>query len=88
MVCGGGEDSHSFPELPRRLRPARGSLNAILRRVGGNFVLPTRSHDPAAGRLRETLRFYHLYNTHSELRIAEQADAICFIERVTPLRGA
>jgi erythromycin esterase-like protein len=88
MVFGGGEDGQPFPDLDRVLRPPRRSLNGLLQRVGGSFVLPTRSDDPAAARLKEKARLYHLYNGHAELRIAEQADAICFIDAVSPLRPA
>ena len=87
MIFGGGEDGQPFPDLSRKLRPRRRSLNAILGRVGGNFVLPTRSFDAGARCLHDPLRFYHLYNGFVELRIAEQADAICFIEHVSPMRG-
>jgi erythromycin esterase-like protein len=88
MVFGGGEDSQPLQGLSRRLRPRRGSLNAILGRVGGNFVLPTRSTEAGSEPLREPLRLYHLYNGYAEVRIADQADAICFIENVSPMRSA
>ena len=87
MVCGGGESAHPLPDLPRRLRPGRRSLNAVLERVGGNFLLPTHSAESAARKLAGVQRFHHLYDSFADVRIREQADAICFIEEVTPLRA-
>ena len=88
MVTGSGEDSQPLPDLSQTLRPPRRSLNGLLARVGGSFVLPTRSEHPGARRLGEKARIYGLYNSYVELTIAEQADAICFIDRVSPLRAS
>ncbi len=87
MVFGHGEDSQPFPDLPRKLRPPRRSLNGLLRSVGGNFLLPTRSDAPEAQRLSEPSRIYHLYNSYARVPVASQADAICFIAEVSPLRN-
>lgn len=86
MIYGRGEDSNPLPDLPRRLRPSWRSLNALLGRVGGNFVPPTRSDRAEAQRLMEPLRVYGLYNGYARIPIAAQADALCFIEEVSPLR--
>lgn len=86
MIFGRGEDSQPLPGLSRKLRPSRRSLNALLRRVGGNFLLPTRSDARPARRLDRATRVYHLYNSHVSVPVAEQADAICFIDEVSPLR--
>jgi len=87
MVCGRGESAQPLADLPCELRFHPRSLNAVLSRVGGNFLLPTRG-GAGARRLRARQRLYHLYDDFTELRIAEQADAICFIEEMTPLRAA
>lgn len=86
MVCGRGEDAQPLQGLPCELRPPRQSLNALLARVGGSFLLPVRRNDRGARTLRRAHRLYHLYNAGVTVRPAEQVDALCFIERMTPLR--
>jgi erythromycin esterase-like protein len=87
MLSAEGEDCQPFEHLPRRLRAPRGSLNAALAKVGPAFVLPTRSADPRARLLRESAVISGMYNATVRAAVAEQADAICFIRRVSPLRS-
>lgn len=87
MLEAEGEDCQPFSQLPRKLRAPRRSLNAALARVGAAFVLPTHSADPRARPLREPALICGMYGASVRAAVAEQADAICFLRRVSPLRG-
>jgi erythromycin esterase-like protein len=82
-----GHDSSPLPGSDRTVHPAPGTLNAALARVGpAAFVLPTVSDQPRSGLLRCEVEVASMYGTRSRLRPVEQADALCFVREVSPLR--
>ncbi len=85
MLYGHGKDNQPFPGLPRDLASAPGSLNAVLSEIGPDFVLPV-SNDPQARLYKKTSDIVHMYNLVFKAKVAEQADAILFTRRVSPLK--
>ena len=82
FAYGAGEDSQPFPDLPREARYPSSSFNALLASFGTPLILPT--DDPL---LRQPVSLGHMYNSLVELPLADQADAIFFLPRVTALRS-
>jgi len=82
FAYGAGEDSQPFPDLPREAHYPSASINAVLASLGRPLVLPT--DDPL---LRQPAILGHMYNSLVELPLADQADAIFFLPRVTALRS-
>ena len=82
FVYGAGEDSQPFPDLPREAHYPSSSINAVLASFGRPLILPT--DDPS---LRQPVILGHMYNALVELPLADQADAIFFLPRVTALRS-
>jgi erythromycin esterase-like protein len=82
-----GTCSTTFPSLGNTIRSVRGSLNALLAEVGPAFVLPTRSTDPRARLLSTELEVVSMYGSRIRVTIADQADVICFVRDVSPLRA-
>lgn len=80
FAYGAGEDSQPFPDLPREARYPSSSINAVLASFGKPLILPT--DDPL---LRQPVVLGHMYNSLVELPLADQADAIFFLPRVTAL---
>ncbi len=82
-----GRDSQPFASLGNDLRSPARSMNRRLGKAGDAFVLATASTDPESAPLREEAQLVSLYNTTYRARLADQADAICFVRDVTPLRA-
>jgi len=85
MLYGHGQDNQPFPDLPQDLTSIPGSLNAVLSEIGTDFMLPV-SNDPQARLYKKTSDIVHMYNLVFKAKVAEQADAIFFTRRVSPLK--
>lgn len=83
-----GTDSRPLARGDRRVESARGTLNLLLGRVGGAFALPTASRDPRArGVLGRGATLTLMYGAKVRAVVADQADALCFVREVSPLRA-
>ena len=88
FMYGGGTDGQIRALKQRQLSAPKDSLNALLRRVGGAFVLPLAElDDPRAAPLRESLNVMHSGNRSMRLRLAEQLDAIYFVPTVSAVEA-
>jgi hypothetical protein len=85
MLYDHGQDNQPFPDLPQDLTSPPGSLNAILSGIGSDFVLPV-SNDQQARLYKKTSDIVHMYNLVFKAKVAEQADAVFFTRRVSPLK--
>jgi erythromycin esterase-like protein len=85
MLYDHGQDNQPFPDLPQDLTSIPGSLNAVLSEIGTDFMLPV-SNDPQARLYQKTSDIVHMYNLVFKAKVAEQADAISFTRRVSPLK--
>ncbi|HWA60748.1 MAG TPA: hypothetical protein VG939_05205 [Caulobacteraceae bacterium] len=84
LVWGAGEDSQSFPDLPRRFAYPKETLNA---RLG---VLETPMLFPIAGAPKglfdRPIGIGHMYNLVQPTILAGQVDAILWLPSVSPMR--
>ncbi len=88
FMYGGGTDGQTRDLRQRQLKAPKDTLNALLRRVGGAFVLPlVELDDPRAAPLCESLRVMQSGNGSVRLRLAEQMDALYFVPQVTAVEG-
>ena len=88
MLCNRGRDSQPFSFCTRDIKPVDGSFNSILAEIGSAFVLPLDGIDHAARLLlNPELPVRMDGNTQVRTPIARQADAIVFIDQVSPLRS-
>ena len=85
MLYGHGKDNQPFPDLPRDLTSVPGSLNAVLSDIGSDFILPVNDFRPAR-LFKKKMDVVHMYNLVFQAKVAEQADAILFTRRVSPLK--
>ncbi|MEX0873510.1 MAG: erythromycin esterase family protein [Actinomycetota bacterium] len=83
------EGNHSSPmvSLGRTVEPAPGTLNADLAGFGEAFVVPTRSMNGAEGPFDHERYVVMMHGSRVKSRVAEQADAVFFQRRVSPLRS-
>ncbi len=81
-----GSDARPLAGSDSRIASAPGTLNALLASAGPAFVIPTRSDDPRAELLSEESEIAMMYGGRIRAVPSEQADAICFVRDVTPLR--
>ena len=89
FMYGGGTDGQTLDRKQRQLKAPKDTLNALLRRVGGAFVLPlVELDDPRAAPLLEPLRLMQSGNCAVQLRLAEQLDALYFVPQVTAVEGS
>ncbi len=88
FMYGGGTDGQTLDPKQRQLKAPKDTLNALLRRVGGAFVLPlVELDDPRAAPLLASLRVMQSGNASVQLRLAEQMDALYFVPQVTAVEG-
>nr|WP_243103771.1 MULTISPECIES: erythromycin esterase family protein [unclassified Dehalobacter] len=77
-----GSSSQPYVNLNSKYVSRPDTLNAILAKIGSNFLIPT-----AGPRLFEkSLDIVGIYNAEYRTAITKQADAIFFIDEVSPLR--
>lgn len=81
MIYGGGEDSQPMPDLPRRARYPRETLNAQLaQRFKSPSLIATQNAPDAP------VSIGHMYNAIFRTRLREQCDALFFFPQVSPMR--
>lgn len=83
QLCGSGCSSQPYSRLGSEYTGKAGSLNAILAQVGANYILPTAG----APLLEKAMDIVGLYNATYRTAIAQQADALFFIGKVSPLKS-
>jgi erythromycin esterase-like protein len=87
MLYDHGQDCQPIPRLSRELRSIKGSLNSILAEGGKAYLLTTATADPRANLLSKEMQVVvSMYNSVHRMAISQQADAIFFVNKVTPLR--
>jgi len=85
MLCNRGRDCQPFSFCTSEIKPVAGSINSILASIAPTLVLPLDSLDGAGlGDLEIQIQMDG--NTGVRAAIARQADAIVFIDEVSPLR--
>jgi erythromycin esterase-like protein len=82
MLSGRGSSAEPSPYYKREFMLVRGTLNESLANAGAAFAIPVAGCDDLAG----THRFAAAGVVLCELNLAEQADALCFVRDVTPIR--
>jgi erythromycin esterase-like protein len=82
MLYGSGQDSQPYPDLPNKVQYADDSINHSLLKWNRQLVLTTKG----VGLLNKPVPFGHMYNAVEDIVLAEQADVLHFIPRVTPLQ--
>ena len=97
MLHGGGRTGITKPRLrasgapspangPARLSIKAGSLNALLAKVGGTFVLPLGDlGDPRAAPLRQAIDVMQRDNSVIRCNLAREMDAIYFAHEISPV---
>jgi erythromycin esterase-like protein len=83
MLTGRGRNCDPYPGNRREFDLVPNTLNAWLAKVGAAYVVPIAGCDELAREQRLAASGAEL----CRLNLAEQADAICFIRDVTPLRA-
>ncbi len=63
------------------------TLNALLPRVGPAYVLPTASREPGARALTRRRKLAITSGQRVRLVLSQQADVLCFVREVSPLRS-
>jgi hypothetical protein len=81
MLYGAGDDSQPFPDLPNAASYPSDTLNAALASFGKPLLLPLA--DPV---FEQPMKVGHMYNAVVNVAPREQADAIFFLPRVSPLQ--
>ena len=85
MLCNRGRDCQPFSFCTSEIKPVAGSMNSVLASIGPALVLPLDSL--ASARLADVeMQIQMDGNTGVRIAIARQADAIVFIDEVSPLR--
>jgi erythromycin esterase-like protein len=83
-----GRDASPLTGSDRSVSSPERTLNRLLGRVGDAFVLPTACEDVRARAvLARPAAITMMYGTVVRAVPAEQADVICFVREVSPLRG-
>ena len=97
MLHGGGRTGITKPRSPAsgapspahgpaRLSIKAGSLNALLAKVGGTFVLPLGDlGDPRAAPLRQAIDVMQRDNSVIRCNVAREVDAIYFAHEISPV---
>jgi erythromycin esterase-like protein len=88
MLFDHGRDSQPYASLSNDLQSPPSSLNAALNQVAPVFMMPTHSIDPRSQLLAGETEINSMYNQVIRATMANQADAIFFINEVSPLRPA
>lgn len=85
MLHESGKSSQPFASISSEYTVKPGSLNSLLAQVGTRYLLPMHGVDPRARLLRTRMDIVGIYNASFRAAMAEQADAIYFVRKVTPL---
>lgn len=88
MLEGKGHDASPLPGWSGSFESPRGTLNALLSKVGDAFALPTRSSDPGARLLAEEIDWMSMNGARFRCVVRDQADVLFFVREVSPLRTA
>lgn len=86
MLFDHGASSQPFSSLSSDYASVPGSLNGALARVGETYLLPTATDDRRGALLSRQMRVAGLYNVTYHTTVAQQADAIFFVRKVSPLQ--
>lgn len=87
MLCNRGRDSQPFSFCTCEIKPVEGSLNSILSELGSALILPLSADSPLPGLLDSEMLVQMDGQPGVRAAIADQADAIFFIDEVGPLRA-
>ena len=88
FIYGGGTDGQTHDLKQRQLAAPKHTLNALLRQVGGAFVLPlVELDDPRAAPLLASLQVMQSGNCAVQMRLTEQLDALYFVPQVTAVEA-
>jgi erythromycin esterase-like protein len=86
MLCNRGRDCQPFSFCTCEIKPVDGSLNSILSEIGPGLLLPLSADGPRPALLDSKMLIQMDGQPGVRAAIAEQADAIFFIDEVSPLR--
>ncbi len=86
MLHNRGQSAQPFTQLSKSYTPHPQSLNTALAQVGPVFLLPTFSHGKRASLLHKMTNIVGIYNQVFQATVSEQADAIFFVDEVSPLQ--
>jgi len=86
MLCNRGRDCQPFSFCTSEIKPVDGSLNSILSEIGPALILPLHTDGPIPALLDSKMLVQMDGQPGVRATIAEQADAIFFIDEVSPLR--
>jgi erythromycin esterase-like protein len=87
MLCNRGRDCQPFSFCTSEINPVEGSLNSILSEIGPALILPLHTDGPRPALLDSKMLIQMDGQPGVRAAIAEQADAIFFIDEVSPLRA-
>ena len=87
MLCNRGRDCQPFSFCTCEIKPVEGSLNSILGEIGPALILPLKTGGPRPALLDSKMLIQMDGQPGVHAAIAEQADAIFFIDEVSPLRA-
>lgn len=87
MLCNRGRDCQPFSFCTCEIMPVAGSLNSILSEIAPAFILPLRADSPLPRLLDSKMLIQMDGQPGVRAAIAEQADAIFFVDEVSPLRA-
>jgi erythromycin esterase-like protein len=88
MLCNRGRDRQPFSFCTCEIKPVAGSLNSILSEIGSAFILPLSTDSPIPGLLDSKMLIQMDGQPGVRAAIADQADAIFFVDEVSPLRAS
>jgi erythromycin esterase-like protein len=87
MLCNRGLDCQPFSFCTCEIKPVDGSLNSILSEIAPALILPLHTDTPIPALLNSKMLIQMDGQPGVRAAIAEQADAIFFIDEVSPLRA-
>jgi erythromycin esterase-like protein len=87
MLCNRGRDCQPFSFCSSEIKPVEGSLNSILSGIGPALILPLHTDGPRPALLDSKMLIQMDGQPGVRSAIADQADAIFFIDEVSPLRS-
>ena len=87
MLCNRGRDCQPFSFCTSEIKPVEGSLNSILSEIGPALILPLSADAPIPQLLNSKMLIQMDGQPGVRAAIAEQADAIFFVDEVSPLRS-
>jgi erythromycin esterase-like protein len=88
MLCNRGRDCQPFSFCTCDIKPATGSLNSILSEIAPALMLPLTANSPLPRLLLDSKVLIKMDGQPGvRAAIADQADAIFFIDEVSPLRA-